>query len=1044
MVKKSLLFCITILSAGGSTYALAAAPDDVILNSNGGSDSSNGLKIYLHKGAQMQIVKPNTNGDIKGQLYEQNSLPTSSAGRNNLDNGIYLRANKIIYGARHFAYSASADYSNNSLTTPTPATLSQGVVQSTTHKAGTPQYSTLVAGPSFTVNWKYTYPLDYVTAEVTLVVPLGFPVGSDNPVRYYHAIDTYLGGSDNGCGVRYVDTNGKQVVGTYPLVSGNCPSSNSLPPNLDIVESFRERTGKFDHYCVGFWNTFWTSTSTNACAIGKTASLSDSVSTTYQDTGAAIEYDFTAPGIYTFSYDFVVGSTFVPNYDHLEIRHPGTATLCPVDIQVLACLSSTVPCPSNQLVSTGLLEGNLGVSPSSPTVNATPDASFKIGGNGAIDSVTLTGSSAATYTLGASGLTKAPLSGVKCWNTTTNTQSCSFTFTNTPCVETFECMENSQTTYNNLTPPSTARNPLNTKVWNKNFDMDVVAVLSTGAKSNGYNSASGLIVDLVVSQGDTCGTTVVATQTVPFATVDNGRKKVTFTSSATNMTNGSYPKGAYPNLRCRVRDVVLNKSGCSSDNFALRPESFAISSTSANLIQDTVSPTVTSPRKAWTDNFNLIASTGESNYTGSPQILPNRVFSQTGEVTLGKFGYGIPNPNALPVPYIPPETKSFPPAVNGVSIGNEFLYGEVGFFRFDLYGVYDETFTAVDIAKGDCNNEDVISNNNFNPNSFNDNGVKNGCRFGNTSGTKFFGRFIPDHFRVAPGAVAKACSSFTYYGQDVLGIGGVSIPFTILAENGANVTTQYYTGVPSTSTYAKFVPSTWTNYKFTTNPSLGSGDSLKSTFNPALPTGWTNGQVFVDAKFKIDRPGAQTIPQNVTFYAEISDSDGTATKPSKFSLDGSTQFRYGRLAIPPAHGSELLPLPLKVEAQYWDGSTFNSYRRSADDSCTKVLPSTVVMRNYLGNLGPCETQLSGGAMTNGVSNLRLSAPGVGGDGKPNSGSVDLKVNLGALVPGERTCVGAAESNATSGVIPWFGGPNPVGRATFGVYKAPIIYMRENY
>jgi MSHA biogenesis protein MshQ len=326
--------------------------------------------------------------------------------------------------------------------------------------------------------------------------------------------------------------------------------------------------------------------------------------------------------------------------------------------------------------------------------------------------------------------------------------------------------------------------------------------------------------------------------------------------------------------------------------------------------------------------------------------------------------------------------------------------------------------------------------------------VKNGCRFGNTSASGYFGRFKPDHFRVEKVSVTKACNSFTYYGQDVSPTGGVSIPFRVYAENGANETTQYYSGVPnsipSNGIYAKFNPFTWANYKFTTSPALGSGDAIKSAYNPPLPAGWSSGQIFVDAKFKIDRPGSQTIPQAVTFYTEILDSDGVLTNPAKVPLDNTANFRYGRLAVPPVHGSELLPLSVKVEAQYWDGSAQNSYRRNTDDNCTTIPVSSVVMKNYKGQLNACETQLSvTSPMSSGALNLRLSAPGLTGT-TPNTGSVDLEVNLGAATAGETTCLSATESSATSGSLTWFGGPDPAGRATFGVYKAPIIYMRENF
>jgi MSHA biogenesis protein MshQ len=108
------------------------------------------------------------------------------------------------------------------------------------------------------------------------------------------------------------------------------------------------------------------------------------------------------------------------------------------------------------------------------------------------------------------------------------------------------------------------------------------------------------------------------------------------------------------------------------------------------------------------------------------------------------------------------------------------------------------------------------------------------------------------------------------------------------------------------------------------------------------------------------------------------------------------------------------------------------------------------MRNYHGNLNACETQLSGSStMGNGLLNLTLTAPKVGTDGKPNTGSVDLEVNLSAATASssDRTCISSTESTATNANSPWFSdatGPDPTGRASFGIYKAPIIYMRENF
>lgn len=1008
--KKILLCWVLWLCFSTSLHAAV-----VQLNSGGGTSDSNGLRTYIEDTTQIQVRRLNNTG----QLYSPTAVPSNTL----LDNGIYLRANGALIGPDHFGFPNSLTptaYINRSVSTPTPTTVSQGVTQSSTSQFSAPRFSTLIAGPSVTVNWKYTYPLDYITAEVTLVIPVGYPVSSSNPVRYYHAIDTYLGGDDRGCGVRYVDTNGKQIVGTYPL-SGNtnapCPSSNSLPANLDVVESFRERNRSFDHYCVGAWDSFWTNSNSNACAIAKTNSLSDTLSTVKIDTGVAIEYDFTSVGIYTFSYDFVVGSTFVPNYDHFEIRHAGSATLCPTEVKVLACLSSTVPCPDDQLVSSGELKGSLTVSPTTPTVTDTPDP-FTLGSSQSIGTVTMQGSAAATYTLGVTGLTKTPLSGVKCWNTTTSSQSCSFTFTNTPCVSTFECME-SGLTYNNLSAVTNKRNPIYTKLTRRAFDLDVYALLTSGVQAAAYvSAANGVTVELVNDTGSGCGTTVVATKKISFSSTNLGKQTVSF--SDTDVLN------SYPSLRCRVTDTSVGKVGCSTDNFSVRPQSFTV--TSSNATPASPGPTATPVFVAGTSTFNLKAVTGESNYTGTPKAVP---VAHSGAPAAGVISYTVGvGVNAQTI------TGTLPAAISGVITADNFSYSEVGLFQFPASatsGVYDNTFTAVDQANGDCDTATV-------DNTGGSGTVKlYGCTIGSTSG--YFGRFIPQRFDISTGTVTKACGTFAYYGQDTTSQAALDTQFTITAKNGLGATTQNYVG-----SYAKFDPSTWGNFNFTTNPALTTVALTRSTANNSLTGSWAAGVAPMTAKFYVPRANAPINEQIVTVRTQIQDSDGVTTTTSPFAIASSVPFRYGRLVITPVHGSELLPLTVPLEAQFWGGT---GYRRSTEDGCTTFDIKTIAMptASYRGNLNACETVLSGNTtMIKGIMYLRLSAPGVTGN-TPNTGSVDLDLNFEGA-GGDQTCVGpgTTQSNAiagTAGMRNWFGA-DPLGRATFGIYKAPIIYMRENF
>ncbi|WP_245652853.1 DUF6701 domain-containing protein [Methylophilus rhizosphaerae] len=1015
-------FIRKLLSVGmlGILYSSPLLADIVQLNSGGGSSVTNGLRIYIEDTTQIQVRRLNNTG----QLYSPTAVPSNTL----LDNGIYLRANGGIYGPDHFGFPSNltpTTYSNRTVSTVVPATPSQGVVQSTTSA-----FRVGSSGPQVSVVWKYIYPLDYVTAEVTLVIPSGYAVSANNPVRYYHAVDTYLGGSDNGCGVRYIDTNGKQVVGTYPLSSGSCPSSSSLPANLDVIESFRERTGTFNHYCVGLWSSFWSNSTGNACAIAKSTSLSDSISTTYIDTGAAIEYDFTAPGTYIFSYDFVVGSTFVPNYDHIEIRHPGTATLCPVDMQVLACTSSTVPCPDDSMISTGSLTGNLALSPGTSTVTVSPGG-FEVGGSaGPIATATLQASTGATYTLGATSLSKAPLNGVKCWNTATNSQNCSFTFSNTPCLTTFECLE-SGVGYTNLSTNAGARNPIYTKLAGKGFSLDVYALLTAGIKATGY-VGNNVTVELVNDNGG-CGATTVASKTVSFISTDAGKKTVSFSDS-------DIPK-AYPRLRCKVTDTSLNKNGCSTDNFSVRPTAFTVTSNSAqttlNAFQTapaaTPSATVTPVFRTRTDNFNLTVSTGESGYNGTPMINNNQLQA---------------HPNA---PAVGTVSGTFATATSGVSAGDSFQYSEVGHFKFKPQGIYDDTFTFVDSTNGDCDNTNA-----FNTDGGGATPKKYGCKIGNLSESNYFGRFIPVAFRVVPDTVTKGCDTFVYYGQDSVSTSkpGLTAKFKLQArnttddnDNSLTAVTKNYTDVADPALdYARFDLASWPDFHFAVTPALAGGAVFSaSAVTPAVSGTWSNGEAAVVAGYRISRPAAQIGNQTISITAQPQETDSgkTITSNAK-NVASDVQYRYGRLAIVPAHGSELLPLPVQMEAQYWDG-TLNAYKRNVDDSCTVVPLQTIVMKNYKGNLNACETVLSGNpAVHAGKLGVLLSAPKIGSDGKPNTGSVDLEVNLGTAVGGEKTCLSSSQSDAASGDLSWLGGTDPLGRASFGIYKAPVIYMRENF
>ncbi|MDI1361651.1 DUF6701 domain-containing protein [Methylotenera sp.] len=1002
-----LLLCGSVHSANATT---------IEFNNAGGTSSTNGLHFYIEDTTHIQVKRLNNTG----QVYAPTALPPSTS----LDNGIFLRANGKIYGPGHNVTTfepTGGMYNSYSISTPVPINPpSNGDQQISTGNFG------ITSGPQVNVIWKYTTPLDFLTAEVTLVIPASYAVSAVNPVRYYHAFDTYLGGSDNGCGLRYTDSNGKQVIGTYPPTGSTCPSTTTIPAGVSVVESFRERSGlTFSNYCASGWSEFWTGSN---CSVLQSANMNNTISASYQDTGIGIQYTFIAPGTYTFSYDFVVGSPNVPPYDHLEIRHPGSANLCPVDLTVLACTSSTVPCPAANVVNTGTLTGSIKTTPTVPTITQTPTV-FTLGSSAPTATVSLQGSGAGAYTLSTTGLSTTPLNGTKCWDTSTNTASCTYVVNNTPCVKGFECIETG-VTYNNLTSSPSARNPLYTKITATGFKFDVVALQDLGVTATSYTASSGVTVELfddIASPQPACSAyaSPIASQAITFAAADAGRKTV-----PTNFTVAN----AYKKLRCRVKDTNVSVYGCSSDDFSVRPQSFTLSQTGLG----------SSPIAAGT-NFALTAASGVNGYNGIPELLPtNTKAANAAAGAQSAIGTGMLTLADVSNTIVTDSANNVFPAASGspASAALSLRYHDVGYLNFNTGAVVDDSYTGIDQTT------DCITGSGSNTLT----SGKYGCEIW-SSALSDIGRFKPDHFRLTSamtsacnaGTTATTADDFTYMSDPHL-----SISVAAKAESSQNITASRYGNSCPTAGSCRLTLTTQNNAtqidasRLQPAASLPSGTNIVGTGATSTyqSTTWVNGTYTVSgATYQYNRGATADGPyDNFNINFSVTDPDGVVFSGASKTAD--SRIRFGRLFIPNVYGSELLPLPVPVEAKYWNGT---SYVRNQQDSCTILPASSISMSNYKNNLTACETQLGysvgSGALTNGVSKtLRLTRPGSG-----NNGTVDLTLNLGSVgaSPKDKTCTGAAETGAIASGLSWFG-TNTTSRATFGIYKTPIIYLRENF
>ena len=272
------------------------------------------------------------------------------------------------------------------------------------------------------------------------------------------------------------------------------------------------------------------------------------------------------------------------------------------------------------------------------------------------------------------------------------------------------------------------------------------------------------------------------------------------------------------------------------------------------------------------------------------------------------------------------------------------------------------------------------------------------------------GRFSPRNFTTT--VTAQGCGTFTYSGQPIQAV-------TVRAMDAGTVPapTPNYTGA-----FARAV---------TLSDANGSASGVFSA-HTAAGGSFAGGVATLAPVYTFAT--ARTAPVSLVLRA----SDGEVS--SSGAAEGTAAIRGGRLSIPHAYGSELLALPLALSAQFWDG---NAYVTNTLDNCTVVPASAIAMGNYQKALAACETRLSptgnlvlaAGRPTG--SGLTLTSPGLG-----NAGSVDLTLNTGTAAAGS-TCVGASASSATAAGLPWFGTTAPA-RATFGIFKSPLIYGRENY
>jgi hypothetical protein len=570
---------------------------------------------------------------------------------------------------------------------------------------------------------------------------------------------------------------------------------------------------------------------------------------------------------------------------------------------------------------------------------------------------------------------------------------------------------------------------IKTKIAGSAFSLDVVAI-SSGAQLNGFtaevtvellgNNTLGVSLD-----ANNCPTSSTTVQTVsPNPTITSGRSTVSFAAVA----------NSWRDVRVRVRYPTTSPTvtSCSTDNFAIRPNTFANFSVSdtdwqtagtGRTLNDVTFGAVTHkagrPLSARATAQNASGAT-TTNYTGTPSATLSSCAGAACTSGFGTFTLGA----------------AF---AAGALASDVASYDNVGSLRLQLV---DSAFASVDAADGSTSAERNIA-----------------------SSTIDAGRFVPDHFAVSLNtpALGTACGSFTYIGQ---GFNYSTAPvITVTAQGFANNTTTLYTGSWWRITNASLTGKAYSAATGTldtaglpgTDPLIAESGGAVGTLTFGSGTGLAFTRTTPVAPFDAEIGLAiNVIDADSVAYASNPARFGLASASNGIAFSAGKAARFGRLVLRNANGSQLVPLPVQVEAQYWGytnppTNTVLDFITNGADNCTAIANDNLAMSAFAGNLVACETAVSeAGTLSAGRRMLLLAAPG-----SANDGGVTLTANLGAAASGT-TCttvggaaVPAAGANRAYLQGNWSGAnydQNPAARATFGVFKGAeeVIFIRENF
>jgi hypothetical protein len=302
---------------------------------------------------------------------------------------------------------------------------------------------------------------------------------------------------------------------------------------------------------------------------------------------------------------------------------------------------------------------------------------------------------------------------------------------------------------------------------------------------------------------------------------------------------------------------------------------------------------------------------------------------------------------------------------------------------------------------------------------------------GNVTGTTSskVGRFYPDHFDTVATGLMSCPTGLCTTPISTMVYSGQGFNTQVTAKNAAGTTTRNYAG--GTGGFAKDVTlsSVATNGGAAISTTSPGGTLSVVTAAASSFAAGTNALTLATPVFTFAT--SPTLPTDVYGRAIDADSASSLRTPTANSVEGGVKVVSGRIKIPNIYGSEKLPLPVPITVQYFVGPSSTDWRTSLTDNTTSFSSKV--------------STASGNLVADNTNCAVVTTP----DTVPvavNSGVRTLTFSRFAVTPPAPTCITKFSINAPT-YLPNAKGNSLTtggGSATFGIFRSPLIYRRENY